>query len=67
MEKLVKAFDMKPGCSRAGVVTFADNATTDIDFDMYDDYKDFSEALKQIPMFGKSNPFQLSLLLYNIK
>ena len=50
---LVKAFDVKPGCSRAGLVTFADNATTDIDFEKYDSYKDFNKATRELKRVGK--------------
>ena len=52
IQGLVRAFDVKLGGSRAGLVTFSDNAATNIDFDHHPTVHAFNRAVRRISQSG---------------
>ena len=55
IQGLVRAFDVSLGGSRAGLVTFSDNAVTNFDFDMHPTTHDFNRAVRRLDKYGNHN------------
>lgn len=52
IQGLVREFNVQLGHSRAGLVTFSDDARTNFDFDKYPNGHEFNKALDKLPFTG---------------